>query len=820
MKTKFSKLFDREEIILSVILVLLCSTWIGISSVFYTLCKTYINGFLANLYHIINGNIFVNLVICTIIIIVFVRWIVRIIHDNDLRYHRIFVIALAFLLLYYKNPYAYANIVWKLDYQTFLAILFGITGIITLVGFFIKSPVNDNQNDSVGFSTDAVDTFNNSLDKYAEELALRLLSTKLDEGSYAIGITGEWGAGKTHFLDTLKNKIADNAEIVVFNPWMCRNPEQVVSDFFASLRHQLSPKHTSLSRLIYNYAQVVNSLSITAVKGLSIGIKPKYKEESLFEKKKKLSDKFGHLSKPVVVVIDDIDRLERNEVFEVLRLIRNTADLNNIIYLVAYDKEYVTSILEEKQIKDATAYLEKIFPVEIHLPKVDEEQLWQTLYAELNKQSGLNIDFSKLLFDNINQDNKKLMLSILNNYRRIKRFARLYMLNLSYIQKNINKDLKYLDVLWLELLQMYDKKVYNILSNDPKRLLYLDNNRYVLKDGISTKASNDDRTTYKGNHIWKTETSHLLELLFGKYIKTKNTSISQSENYEKYFSFSVSSYRLSMKELDELFKEENDPEIVMNNWLNDGKYYSSISYQLEQYSMKNIPDRKLESYLTGVLTFGVQVLRSKARSNYFIPLLQSYHYANQQQSFANTFVKNWFNQKITEDFDPIIISSFLNKLYMTEYRDDNNKQLKSNPILLSNNEIELLLQNLMTRYLTVHPELTALSVLKEKEPFGKLFNNCCVTEIDAEAYDGCSKYKQVAFDIVINHFSQNGKLPVADYESAIGNMFYQKAPAFDDPQEESDYMDYMAETYEKQMESYFGNNYKEKLTEFRDKCYQ
>lgn len=420
MKTKLSKILDKEEIILSVILVLLCSTWIGIASVWYTLCETHLNDLFDEFYHIITGNIFVNLVICTIIIIVFVRWIVRIIHDNDLRYHRIFVIALAFLLLYYKNPYAYANIVWKLDYQTFLAILFGITGIITLVGFFIKSPVNDNQNDSVGFSTDAVDTFNNSLDKYAEELALRLLSTKLDEGSYAIGITGEWGAGKTHFLDTLKNKIADNAEIVVFNPWMCRNPEQVISDFFASLRHQLSPKHTSLSRLIYNYAQVVNSLSITAVKGLSIGIKPKYKEESLFEKKKKLSDKFGLLSKPVVVVIDDIDRLERNEVFEVLRLIRNTADLNNIIYLVAYDKEYVTSILEEKQIKDATAYLEKIFPVEIHLPKVDEEQLWQTLYAELNKQSGLNIDFSKQLFDNINQDNKKLMLSILNNYRLLK----------------------------------------------------------------------------------------------------------------------------------------------------------------------------------------------------------------------------------------------------------------------------------------------------------------------------------------------------------------------------------------------------------------
>lgn len=822
MKTNFSKFFDKEEVKMSSVLILLCCTWIGIASVWYTLCETHLNDLFNEFYHIINGNIYINLVICTVIIIVFVRWIIRIIKDSDLRYHRLFVITLAFLLLYYKNPYIYANIVLNLDYQTFLAILFGITGIVTFVRFFTKLPQNDNQNESVGFSTDVVDTYNinNSIDNYADELALRLLSTKLDNGSYAIGITGEWGAGKTHFLDTLKNKIADKAEIVVFNPWMCRNPEQVVNDFFASLRHQLASKHSSLSRSIHNYAQVVNSLSITAVKGLSIGIKPKYKEESLFEKKTKLSEKFGHLSKPVVVVIDDIDRLERNEVFEVLRLIRNTADLNNIIYIVAYDKEYVTSILEEKQIKDATAYLEKIFPVEIHMPKVDEEQLWQTLYVELNKQTELKIDFSKLLLDSITQDNKKLLLSILSNYRRIKRFARSYMLNFTYIQKNIGKELKYLDVLWLELLQMYDKKVYNILSNNPQQLLYLDNNRYILRDGISTKASNDNQTSYKGNHLWKTETPRLLELLFGKYIITKNTSIAQSENYEKYFSYSVSSYRLSMKEMDDLFKEDNDPETVMNNWLHDGKYYSSISYQFGQFSLKNISERKLEKFLTGILTFGIQVLRSKAKSSYFCSLLQSDHYANQQQAFANTFVKNWFNQKISEDFDPVIISSFLNKLYMTEYRDDNHKPLKSNPILLNNGEIELLLQNLITRYLSVHTELTAISVLKEKEPLGKLFNNCCVTEIDAEAYDGCSKYKQVAFDIVINHFSKNDKLSATDFESAKSDMFYQKLPVFNDPQEENDYLDYMSEAFEKQMESYFGSNYNDKLTEFRDKCFQ
>ena len=93
------------------------------------------------------------------------------------------------------------------------------------------------------------------------------------------------------------------------------------------------------------------------------------------------------------------NNLERDEVFEVLRLIRNTADLSNVIYMVAYDKEYVTCVLEEKNIKDSSAYLEKIFPLEIHLPKVDEDMIWKVLYTEIDAQkSSLGKGYADVLF--------------------------------------------------------------------------------------------------------------------------------------------------------------------------------------------------------------------------------------------------------------------------------------------------------------------------------------------------------------------------------------------------------------------------------------
>ena len=93
-----------------------------------------------------------------------------------------------------------------------------------------------------GFTDDKTndESIPTSLKKYASVIVERLLMTNIEEQSYALGVTGEWGVGKTAFLDEMKKVIGDRADIVEFNPWMCGSPEQVTSDFFASLRHQLS----------------------------------------------------------------------------------------------------------------------------------------------------------------------------------------------------------------------------------------------------------------------------------------------------------------------------------------------------------------------------------------------------------------------------------------------------------------------------------------------------------------------------------------------------------------------------------------------------
>ena len=83
---------------------------------------------------------------------------------------------------------------------------------------------------------------------YAERIVDKLINTSSEE-TIAIGITSEWGAGKTTFLNYLKKEINAGLsnDIIDFNPWMCQSPEQVTRDFFATLRKKLSERHPELS---------------------------------------------------------------------------------------------------------------------------------------------------------------------------------------------------------------------------------------------------------------------------------------------------------------------------------------------------------------------------------------------------------------------------------------------------------------------------------------------------------------------------------------------------------------------------------------------
>lgn len=833
------KLINTEFRYSFAVLLLLISTWWGLAPEWYKWYNMDGNGsWMKWLYNLLDGLYLVNIPISLVLIYVALCLYKKIWKDNIIRWYRFTIVLLGlFLLFHNKSDVTYANIVWNIDYRMLLSslLIFALlimslnANIKNSISRFIKCrnnilPKENKDKEEVkikGFTCDNNTNKTNSAKTniYISVLAEKLLATNIDKNSFAVGVTGEWGVGKTTFLKSLKEEIKNKADIVEFNPWMCRTPQQVTHDFFNSLREQLSPKYSILSNSIKEYAKLLNNITISQNQTFAMDMIIPAKEESLYEKKKNLSDKLAQLSRPVIVFIDDIDRLEREETFEVLRLIRNTADMSNIIYVAAYDKEYVTCVLNEKNIKDAHSYLEKIFNVEVHLPKIEDYFIWEDLKAEINKQDCTEKNFSQVLFKEFNIDDRKLILSVLDNYRRTKRFARLYMFSVKYLlESSCWGEIGLKDLFWIELLQTYDKRTYDVLSNDPYVLLYLDEDRYRIKNGIITRTNQEKKNVFQGCPFWKEETPKILDEIFGDSIKKTERSACLKENYEKYFTLSVLEFRLSIKEMNSLFKDDVNPEDKINEWLSNGKYLNSIMYQMKQVEMNNLDHSKLKIYLSALMYFAIRMVEHQ-RFEYVgevKKLLQIDRSSG--NTMPNDVVLKWIDGKIEKGNTLLQLSKLLNVLYVSKDYDEDGNLIDYNELVISNEEIEDKLKNIVGKFLATNAGLTALDVLKENTDLFNVIKNCCVME-QASAIDNDFLYKQVAFDTIIEHFEKKESKPTyEDYDTNYDRLFYE-VPSGVNFQDYEDYYDHMLRKYEENMQECFGNEYVDKFNEFRSECF-
>lgn len=824
------------KMVLSV--ALCCCVWSGIAPDFY---KWYFHSestqWLRELYIFLNCRTWINIPLCLVISYWFVFGIIRLLKDGDIRPYRIGVNVLLLVFLNTKYGAVYPCIIGDFKFNNFFNILLVLYLGISLyhIANYIWTKISEasktkENSSNHGFTVDNEhkDILPPNVKKYGETLADQLIATmKKQQHSIAVGITGEWGSGKTTFLNLLKNNLDKRAEIVEFNPWMCQTPEQVTRDFFASLRHQLSQKHSSLSKPIRYYAKYLEKIRISILGSIWLESSSLIKTPSLLTLKNELSSKFSAIDKPVVILIDDLDRLESKEVFEVLRLIRNTGDINNTIYITTFDKGYVTSVLKEIGCNTPSAYLEKIFPIELHLPKPEEYQIWEVFKEELIAQDTTSRKFAEKLINNFSGSDYELILKILTNYRKVKRFCRLFMLNVKFVVRYYPSDFKYLDLFWIELLQFYDNQTYDSLVRDASTLLYYDSSskRYILREGITTKiTSKEESHHYKAEKIWQLQTPHILQRLFGEYVKTSSRGICYPENYMRFFAIGLSAQKLSVSEFKHLIDGKHDYKQVIDDWIKQGKYISSIEYHLTQTKTYTLSNSELSDYLHGILYYGLKKQSWRNKNIRFLRDILTKGNFNDHKT-AHDIVKRWIQVQIKEVRNLMPLSGILKSLYATkEYDNEAYDNYTIHHIVLTNTEIEIMLASITKTYLekcsnTVNP----LDILKKGTELFNLFDNCCL-ETESVPVEGFSRYIQPCFDVIIQFFKDyNSKPTIEDYKSYMSKLFYEHEPdpnSFEDPNDYYQWQAYNEDRYDHQMVSHFGSEYTKKLEEFKSKCLQ
>lgn len=799
---KTLKRIQKKELILFGVLILLAFIFVGISEKAYEWFK------IIKIYSVLDDNPLINIPICIIISGFAIWWWTKIWKDKDIRPYRLGIIAFGLIVFIFIDGFLYANIVCNFSYQWFFIGLFSLLFIVFLIKIFatceikwaqnliewkfkifkklivrieifwknkgkIKDKKNDNKTELNGFSVDntEIELEDNQI-KYAKTLVKKLKNTDLSKESFAVGITGEWGSGKSTFLNTMKKEIEkeDFAEIVEFNPWLCNSPEQVTQDFFATLIKELSPKHSTLSRAINKYAKLLNKIAKPSLSIFGIDLDLTPGDDSLDELKENISKKLANLPKKVVILIDDTDRLEGNEIFEILRLIRNTADFKNVIYIATYDKEYVTDVLKGNKIKDPSFYLEKIFQVEVPLLKVTDHKLWEYFKKIISKQDiSIENNFTKNI-SNIDSSKRELILNILNNYRRIKRFVEYYMFSQHYASKNIVRlEIKIFDLLWIELLQFYDQKTYNVLKNEPEKILVKSNGRYYLLNGISKNEISDKRGKFEDIPFWQPLTPNILEQIFGDNITTLCQSICYIESYEKYFTLNLSKLKLSVEDFRNIFKQDNTAKQLITEWTND-KSYKSILHNFNHPYISGIKQPNYKNFFCGL--FELSIFAIEKNKQFPIHFYKNSFYDALLRLGATNTIENAIKEKIEKintldknNANTLILnlSKLLNNIYKTLYFDDNNVPMEYYTMIIDNNNIKNFLKKLVTEYLNINTEHSAKDVFDNNSNLCKLLKNCCVTEEDRLKYgNGNTIFIQIAFDIIIEHFKNKKDKPTTD----------------------------------------------------------
>ena len=188
---------------------------------------------------------------------------------------------------------------------------------------------------------------------FAKSLA-KTISQYSFPSSFTIGLYGEWGSGKTSLVNMVLEAVEDidnSAIILRFNPWLCADPKQLITQFFKQMATAIKLKKPTAEKaweLIDQYADIFDVASLIPGAGTIIAAVGKtlakeanerieQRTKDLQESKDQIVNKMMEESIKIIVSIDDIDRLSEEEIIAVFQLVKALADFPNTVYILAFD---------------------------------------------------------------------------------------------------------------------------------------------------------------------------------------------------------------------------------------------------------------------------------------------------------------------------------------------------------------------------------------------------------------------------------------------------------------------------------------------------
>lgn len=377
------------------------------------------------------------------------------------------------------------------------------------------------------------------------DLIVKAIKVKVQNthGVITIGIYGAWGEGKTTTMRMVENDLKlSGVSCLWFNPWLYSGDNRMVDEFFGKLA-SFSYPDSSFGKIIPPYreaylrfdGQQSNPVLTAYQAGLSKSFP--FNVNDIEDIKKSISEKLEKDNQHLVVFIDDVDRLDTDEVQVLFKMIRQVVDFKNIVYVLGMDPDIVSLQLGlqygDNQQQRGREYMEKIVNIPIILPAVQDSLLKDLMRKEIvDIWQGNNIPVIEEDIDAV----VTVLLPVMNTKRAIDRFAN----QLSFIVPTIGIETEFVDLCLVESLKYLDEKGWVEIYNQRKGL---------LKEGIFLPTGEDREKEEKRvfeeavekvmahyDEKWKSYVKVILtEHLFTKIHHYKANNLSRCINNEQYF---------------------------------------------------------------------------------------------------------------------------------------------------------------------------------------------------------------------------------------------------------------------------------------------
>ena len=302
-------------------------------------------------------------------------------------------------------------------------------------------------------------------DEFSRGAYVRMLSTLIMSSSHErearyIGIYAPWGDGKTSVRFLLEERICsdygkESVIIVDFSPWQYPESADIRMLFFERLAVAVAKARcddvskmsslvaryfamTRLNRTVGPLHDVIDWLRKLFVFGV-------FSEESLTDDFREL---LSSMKKKVVVVIDDLDRLSKEETCRVIRFLKANGDLPNITYLILADEDYLANAVaglvarpDKTEIECGREYLKKVIPLRCPLPPINGNRLLMNFKHRL---VSLLCDYD-LESENPKETCDWLLLPYMGNTRVVKQLLNTFSIKLATYKWQVGGR-KYLNV--------------------------------------------------------------------------------------------------------------------------------------------------------------------------------------------------------------------------------------------------------------------------------------------------------------------------------------------------------------------------------------